>query len=433
MTQTRARPTLLSILLCLSLAAHADGYATARAKLVEAYQAGDFAAMQEAARASLTARPDYPGALFNLALAQTLADDPDAALQTLARLTDLDVDLGVDINAAFEPLHELDGWARLVERIAALRQPVGNAVIAWQGVDGGFVPEGIAVDGNAVYLGSIRRGSIDRIDDDGVHTILAPGHRDVGSIYGMRLVRAGRFDPELRYENVADRLLYATAATEQLVHEPDFSGSRLCEIELARPEPRCIALPARGNARQTLGDFIEINGLFYTADQTDGPLYVYDPDSERWGTVVEKGQLVSPQGLVDAPSSEHLYVADYRGGVYRVRLDGYAALERVKSEASLYGIDGLYRYGDWLIAVQNGITPHRVSAHRLADDGLTVIESRILLMNHPDFDEPNLGEVVGDDLFLVANSHWNRFKPDNTLPEGLSGPVVLKLSLTSLR
>ena len=54
-------------------------------------------------------------------------------------------------------------------------------------------------------------------------------------------------------------------------------------------------------------------------------------------------------------------------------------------------------------------------------------------MNHPDFDEPNLGQVVGDDFYVVANSHWNRFDKDNNLPEGLSGPIVLKLSLSSLQ
>jgi hypothetical protein len=29
----------------------------------------------------------------------------------------------------------------------------------------------------------------------------------------------------------------------------------------------------------------------------------------------------------------------------------------------------------------------------------------------------------------VANSHWNRFDRENQLPKGLSGPIVLRLSL----
>ena len=45
------------------------------------------------------------------------------------------------------------------------------------------------------------------------------------------------------------------------------------------------------------------------------------------------------------------------------------------------------------------------------------------------FDEPTLGAISGDDFYFVANSHWNRFDRDNQLPGGLSGPIVMKLSL----
>ena len=42
---------------------------------------------------------------------------------------------------------------------------------------------------------------------------------------------------------------------------------------------------------------------------------------------------------------------------------------------------------------------------------------------------PTLGTIVGDDFYFVANSHWNRFDANNELPGGLTGPIVLKLSL----
>ena len=94
-----------------------------------------------------------------------------------------------------------------------------------------------------------------------------------------------------------------------------------------------------------------------------------------------------------------------------------------------YGIDGLYRYRDKLIAIQNGIQPHRVVAFALSDDGLAIDSADVLAMNLPEFDEPTLGTVVGDDFYFVANSHWNRFDRDGNLPDGLAGPVVMRLSL----
>jgi hypothetical protein len=102
---------------------------------------------------------------------------------------------------------------------------------------------------------------------------------------------------------------------------------------------------------------------------------------------------------------------------------------RVPSGTTDYGIDGLYRHGNKLVAIQNGIRPHRVTAFELDDDGLSIRRGWTLVANLPEFDEPTLGVVRGDDLYFVANSHWNRFDRDNRLPEGLTGPIILKLSL----
>jgi hypothetical protein len=52
----------------------------------------------------------------------------------------------------------------------------------------------------------------------------------------------------------------------------------------------------------------------------------------------------------------------------------------------------------------------------------------VLAANLPEFDEPTLGVVHDGGFYFVANSHWNRFDRENNLPDGLEGPIVLKLS-----
>ena len=84
----------LSVLLSCTTA-HANEYRDARAELVAAYQQADFPAMLPAANKALAARPGYPGALFNLALTQTLNSDPAAALATLESLLLMGVDFAV--------------------------------------------------------------------------------------------------------------------------------------------------------------------------------------------------------------------------------------------------------------------------------------------------------------------------------------------------
>jgi hypothetical protein len=62
---------------------------------------------------------------------------------------------------------------------------------------------------------------------------------------------------------------------------------------------------------------------------------------------------------------------------------------------------------------------------------LSIVASRTIASNLEEFDEPTLGFVRGDDFFFVANSHWNRFDADNRLPEGLSGPIILRTPLAA--
>ena len=66
---------------------------------------------------------------------------------------------------------------------------------------------------------------------------------------------------------------------------------------------------------------------------------------------------------------------------------------------------------------------------KLAGDWLSVAGSNAVDSNLSEFDEPTLGVVRGDDFYFVANSHWNRFDAENYLPDGLSGPIILKIAL----
>jgi hypothetical protein len=55
---------------------------------------------------------------------------------------------------------------------------------------------------------------------------------------------------------------------------------------------------------------------------------------------------------------------------------------------------------------------------------------RVLAMNHPDFDEPTLGVMVGRDFYFVANSQYRRVGADGTLDRAhLLKPVVLKTTI----
>jgi len=411
------------LFLCLMLAtsghsASADDYGDARAELFAAFQDANYPAMRIAARKALAARPGYPGALFNLALAQVLDDDPASSLQTLRDLQSVGVDFGVADIDEFAPLRDLLEWDDYASAVQRLYEPIGFAeVVATLDADS-FVPEGIAADSNGrFYLGSARHGALVRIGE-APETLSTPrnGH---WSVFGMRFNRDGG-------------LWFASSAVPQFVDVgEDVGRSGLFRYDLDRNEISDIALLPSSDEHRLLGDLVLAPaGVIYTTDSLTGILYRYDIRDGTFSTVVDRGLLGSPQGLALDASGKYLYVADYIGGLYRVRLET-GELEKVEIEANVtdYGIDGLYRYGEELIAIQNGVQPHRVVALRLGDDGLSIIAGRILASNLEEFDEPTLGLVSGDDFYFVANSHWNRFDTDNDLPPDLSGPIILRVPL----
>ncbi len=423
MTQTKLQlhkrisiPLILASLVATS-SAYADDYRDARAEMVAAYQQQDFAAMRAAAKKALAIRPENPGAKFNLAMAEALSGDSKASLQTLNELLRQKADFGADALPQFVAVAELTDWPDYLARLETLRQPIGHAEVHAQYGDTDFVPEGIALDADgSVLLGSIRRGQLVQL---GARSTILSERDSHWSVFGMRLHSDGS-------------LWFASAAVPQIEGNAADSGSTgLFRFDRNEGVITKAAILPPYEPTQVLGDLVIADAnTIYTSDSRTGAIYRYYIDSNEFEILVQRGKLTSPQGLVVDKTGEYLYVADYSVGLFRVALsDGSLLKLALASDSNDYGIDGLYRHGDKLIAIQNGVRPHRVAALQLDEAGLTIESSEILAANLEWFDEPTLGSVVGDEFYFVANSHWNRFDSENQLPDGLSGPIVLRLSL----
>ena len=410
-----------AVLLFISAIAFTADYRAARAELVVAYEAQDYPTMRAAARKALDARPGYAGAMFNLALAEVLNGDASASLQVLQQLLAKKIDFGADEMDEFAQLHKLPEWDAYVAAVTALYAPIGQARVAYTFATADFIPEGIAAGSDGeLYLGSIRHGEIVRIGES-TRRILTAEDGPHWSVFGMRFDGSGR-------------LWFVSSAINEFANlNPDDAGKNgLYAIDSGTGEVLVRAsLPSTGN-KQVLGDLILVDDdTIYLADQADGVVYRYSVSSGEFSTFIDRGSLGSPQGLVLDESGKYLYVADYIGGLFRAEI-ATGRVEKVTplESASDYGIDGLYRYGNKLIAIQNGIRPNRVVEFELTADGLSVIASNILAMNLPEFDEPNLGVIRQDEFLFIANSHWNRFDRLGILPADLAGPVVLGINLS---
>lgn len=412
---------LLTFLLLTSLC-HADEYGKSRQKLIDAYQRQDYVAMQAAANESLQHRPHFPAALYNLSLAQLLNGDRESSLQTLAQLAAMSIDFSADKNDAFQRLHVLPGWRDLNAKIQQLRQPVGDPVVAFSMEQKDFVPEGIAITPKGdLLLGSIRYGTLYKVVADGSSQLLSDGATARHwSVFGITVTDD-------------DSAWFASAAVPQYIGYDELEEGRtgLYRLNIRSGTITARAVLPEDDKPHVFGDVIhDQSGRLYTTDSLGGAVMSYDPETRAFAEVIAPGILSSPQGLALDTAENRLYVADYNGGIYCVGL-GKSEVRQVtgRDDLSLYGIDGLYWYEGQLIAIQNGVQPNRIVRLNLSEDGLAVSDHEVLAMNLPQFDEPTLGVVHGDNFYFVANSHWNRFTNENELPANLSGPIILQLDL----
>jgi hypothetical protein len=182
-----------------------------------------------------------------------------------------------------------------------------------------------------------------------------------------------------------------------------------------------------------LGDLaLDSHGNIYASDSLSPAIYVIRPQQDKIELFLAGAPFINPQGIVPTPDEKKLLMADYLKGLFLIDLQTKEVVEvAAPRNATLSGIDGIYRAGNDIIAVQNGITPNRVIRLKLCSDWLVVEKEEVLEANNPVFDEPTLGVVTNGRFYFIANSQWGAIDDKGNLasPEKLRDAVVLRLNL----
>jgi sugar lactone lactonase YvrE len=423
-----ARACAAGILVALACAAAAQAPAQSQGGFVErfkastkAYETKDYVRMEAELREALKLRPAHPTATYNLAAAQALRGDGEGAVDTLEQLADMGLWFDPGADADFASLKDARGFKSVRRAFAGAREPRGAPARAFRLLSPSFIPEGIAYDRERkhFFVGSVHERRIQRVlRDDTEREFTAAG---LWAVLGMAA-------------DAERRLLWVTTAAV-----PEMKGAEAAELgrtallayDLDSGEARHRFVP--DGAGHALGDVAVLeDGTVYASDSKGGVLYRLDAKAGALVPVTRPGALSSPQGIAPDRREKGLYVADYTQGLYWFDLKTQE-LTRVEAarKVSLYGIDGLARYGDELIAIQNGVRPHRVVRLRLDGYGRKVTGASVLAASRKEFDEPTLGVVVDTRFYFVANSQWGKFDAQHRLPpnDQLRRPLVLWLDL----
>jgi hypothetical protein len=171
------------------------------------------------------------------------------------------------------------------------------------------------------------------------------------------------------------------------------------------------------------------DGTVYASDPASGAVYRARSGDAALSILIPAGRLRNPQGIVPAADGRRLYLSDYIQGIAIVNLaDG--AVARLESHAvtMLDGIDGLVAWRGGLIAIQNGVNPHRILRLTLSRDGNRIAGVRVLESNNAQWGEPTLGIVRGAEFLYVADAQWERYGPGGAARgEGPARPTPIRL------
>ena len=267
--------------------------------------------------------------------------------------------------------------------------------------------EGVAWDGRnqRLYVSSV----VDRallLLNDGIWQPV-PGI-DGGALTGLAI-------------DEARRILWIGSGRLEEVPNSDTAFIGLIGYDLDRRQV-VRRVPGLAEAK-TLSDLgIAPDGTVYISDTIGGGIYRLRPGATTMEVAVPVGMFRNPQGIAVHPTGKHLYLSDYPFGIAIVNLRD-SRIRRLTADRPMMldGIDGLYWKDGALIGIQNGTSPRRIVRIRLDAAGERATGIDVIEANNPEWGEPTLGQIVGDDLLYVSDPQWDRFGPNGTLQ--MDGPL----------
>ncbi|MEW6126604.1 MAG: hypothetical protein AB1757_06150 [Acidobacteriota bacterium] len=396
-----------------------------RQQAMAAYKAKNYAAFAENLEKALQFTPDHPTLLYNLAIAYALLNRPQAALQTLATVADMGLIYPAEKNADFDALKNSEAFQAIIKRFAGNRAPLVKSEWAFGVEEKGLIPEGLAYDptSQTFYLSSIHQRKIFAINRQGEARVFAEESQGLWAVAGMKV-------------DAKRKILWAaTAAVGQMVNlnREDEGRSGVLQFDL-RTGKLLKRFEIRDRAKKHwLGDVaINSRGEVFATDSLAPALYRIRPHQREIEPVIEGEPFVSPQGLAFSSDEKHLFVADYAKGIFEIEVTAKRAIKLAPPvNATLLGIDGLYFYQGDLLAVQNGVNPHRLIRLKLNDKLNAITKVDLVEANNPQFAEPTLGVVVKDAFYFIANSQWDLIDDHGKFAslEKLQPVRVLKMKL----
>lgn len=321
-----------------------------------------------------------------------------------------------------EPLRPHRLYRHLTDLMREAGQPFGLFEVYADLPQDLAMPEALAMDraANRLFVGSLRDGNIHVRGPDGEWRIFA----GPDSVEGLNGVFGLDVDAERGH------LWVATG------HAPQFVGfdaeaapqTALLKLDLETGERLAEHTIGESARSHLLGSVIVASdGTVFAADTRHPLVFRLAPEAESLELFFGSPNFSSLRGLALSGDNRLLYVADYELGVFIVSTDGarQAWQLAVPETLNMGGIDGIYWWNQYLVVIQNGISPQRVLRLQLGSEGLGVTAVDPVLAALEEFDTPTFGVMDGSRLVMLSGSHWQHVDGRGRALAGSLPPIRL--------
>ena len=397
-------------------------------RAARAFESGDHEAWVRALEPLHRLRPFNYDFMRQLVMGYALTGETSKAFNMMFRMQQQGLAADWDNVEEVESLRQYPLYEHLRDLMKSAAEPAGNAREAFR-IDNDYpMPEALAHDPESgrTFVGTVR---------DGLILVREPGESGLTAFAGPEDTHGLLAVFDLLVDAGRGYLWVATGGTGQ------FSGSRksnvgrtaLLKLDLETGEKlgEYRVLPD-GQAHLLGAMALASDGTIYASDSAAPMIYRLQPGDDRPQPFVGNPAFAGLRGIALSEDESRLYLADYDLGVFFFELGeqptGFAL--GIPENLNLGGIDGLYQWDGHLVVIQNGVTPQRVLRLELDESGTRVANIATMAKALPAFDDPTFGTVAGEDLLLLARSHWQRVGPDGRpVKPPLPAVPVLRLSI----
>ncbi|MDB4911521.1 MAG: hypothetical protein JWO39_2344 [Gemmatimonadetes bacterium] len=287
--------------------------------------------------------------------------------------------------------------------------------------DPDMILEDLAYDahGARFLVSSVHRGGIYAIANGRTTTFVKPGADGSWGIFALGL-------------DAARHSLWATTAALPMAAR--YSAADSGRSALLQYDSRTGALRRRyvapDSGAHVLGDLVIGNdGAVYVSDGLGSGVYTLRPGRDSLALLVPRGVFRSPQTPALSSDGATLFVPDYSIGIAAVDIaSGRVTWITHADSLALAGIDGMYRIGDDLIVVQNGLEPNRIMRLTL-DPSMRRVVRATTLARGAGASSLTHAHLESGWLYFITKSGWERTADDGSMTTAVAvdAPTIMRV------